>query len=261
MTDLVWAPESGSDMTMKSNIDDETYCLEKLGIKNAGGRAAEKLRGLSINPSRQELMDLPLTRARYLVVDLETTGMKPGKSRIIEVGAVEVDGFTMGRELASLVYPGVPVPRFISSLTGIENSMVISAPRIEEILPVLDRMMAGRVLVAHNLSFDHSFLREAWDKVLGARLDVPAVCTVKLSRRVYPELSSHNLDSLAGHLRIRPPGNGKKARHRALGDARITAAALVMMAKKLEQEGFAEKVSELIAFQNKKRNSREPDTG
>ncbi len=247
---------------MKSNLEeDESYCLSRLGISNARGAVARRLREVGAFPERDELMQRPLSRGRYLVVDLETTGMKAGKSRIIEIGAVEVDGFTLGRELSSLVYPGVPVPPFISALTGINTSMVMAAPRLHEILPILERILQGRVLVAHNLSFDHSFLRSAWTSLWGRDLDVPSLCTVKLARRAFRSMPSHNLDAVASHLCIRTPSNGSRARHRALGDARITAVALVRICQELEREGRVLNVGELLKFQDRKikREKRSPD--
>jgi DNA polymerase-3 subunit epsilon len=246
---------------MKKNWDeDERFCRERLGIQNARGSLARRLRELSTvaDLSEQERLSLPLSRGRFLVVDLETTGMKPEQARIIEVGAVEVNGFGFGRELASLVNPGTSIPYFITRLTGIHNGMMFNAPRLEEILPLLETMLRGRVLVAHNCRFDFAFLKEAWRRVFGRPLTVPALCTVKLSRRVYPELESHNLDFLAGYLKIKPDEDtGTKARHRALGDARITARALVKMCRKLNQEGM-DSVSELLLLQSSRRVKAKP---
>jgi len=232
--------------------ENEAYCLERLGIGNARGEVGARIRSVSPALNQEELLSLPLSRGRFLVVDLETTGMRADKAKIIEVGAVEVDGFTIGRELGSLVFPGVSIPPFIKSLTGIDTSMVVGAPRIDEVLPLVERMLKGRVLVAHNASFDMSFLSTAWRQVFDEELDAPVLCTVKLSRRANPELESHNLDSLAKHLRIRPESHGMRSRHRALGDARITAAALVKMTGELEREGM-ESVGRLLKFQSSRR--------
>ncbi len=230
----------------------ELYCLWELGIKNARGDVAKKLMEVSPPMNREQLMELPLAKARFLVVDLETSGMKAAESRIIEVGAVEVDGFKLGRELSTLVNPGESLPRFISALTGIEDWMLPTAPAIEEVLPTLRCMMRGRVLVAHNLKFDLAFLTRAWKEAFDEKIRAPGLCTVKLSRRVYPELDSHNLDSLAANLHIRPEKCGARSRHRALGDARLTARALVKMLRKLEDEGMTS-MAELIEFQSKRK--------
>jgi len=240
--------------------NDEIYCLETLGIKNARGEVAKRLREVSPALTNDELLSLPLSKGRFLVVDLETTGMKPGKSRIIEIGAVEVDGLSLGRNLSSLVFPGKSVPPFISSLTGITNSMVVSAPRLEDVLPLFKRMLKGRVFVAHNSRFDRSFLEHAWQAVWGEELTAPDLCTVKLSRRVFPELESHNLDSLTSRLHIRPESPNHKARHRALGDAIMTASALIKIIRKVEQEGDAETVGDLLYLQKKRRKKKTAPT-
>jgi len=237
--------------------ENELYCLERLGIKNVRGKLAKQLREWPPVLTREELHDLPLCRGRFLVVDLETTGGRAAGARIIEVGAVEVNGFRLGRELSSLVNPGAPVPRFVTSLTGIQDFMLEQAPPLEVVLPSLSEMLKGRVLAAHNLSFDRAFLKNAWVRVFEAPLKAPAICTVRLSRRVFPDLASHNLDSLTQHLRIRPEPRGARSRHRALGDARITARALIAILRKLEAEGLAT-IGELIALQSAQRARSKP---
>jgi DNA polymerase-3 subunit epsilon len=231
------------------------YCEKRLGIRNAKGEVARRIKELAPAVTEEELLSLPLDRGRFLVVDLETTGMNPKKAGIIEIGAVEVDGFTLGRELATLVNPGITVPGFISSLTGIKNSMLIESPGIKTALPLLKRMMNGRVLVAHNLKFDLSFLQQAWRKVWDEKIEAPTLCTVKLSRRVFPELASHNLDSVASHLSLRAEAEGAKARHRALGDARMAAAILVKACMMLRGEGV-ENLADLVAFQSSRRSKK-----
>lgn len=230
--------------------ENEQYCRERLGVANAHGEVADRLRELAPAPALPELLARPLRQARYLVLDLETTGMRPDRARIIEIGAVEVDGFELGREAASLIYPGSPVPPFIANLTGISTAMLLNQPRLPEVLPIVERMLRGRVLVCHNLSFDYAFLSCAWEQVLGRPLLAPSLCTVKLSRRVFPELPSHNLDAIVSFFKLRATARGVKARHRALGDARLTALALVKMCEKAEQEGMAATLGELIAFQS-----------
>ena len=241
---------------MKTLTDeDEIYCRERLGIHNLRGPLARKVRELAPPLSEEELLALPLARARYLVVDLETTGMKAQRAEIMEIGAVEVNGFSLGREFQTLVNPGIPVPSFISSLTGIHDNMLIQAPGIKAVLPLLDRMLSERVLVAHNLSFDLGFLKAAWQKVYDQPLRVPALCTVKLSRRAFPELNSHNLDAAAANLGLKAEPFGPKARHRALGDARMAAALLVRVCMMLRGEGV-ESVADLLAFQSSRRRKK-----
>lgn len=235
--------------------EDERYCVEQLGLHHARGQVATRIRELGPG-NGAELLARPLRHGRFLVVDLETTGMRPDKARIMEVGAVEVDGLELGRELSSLVYPEVPVPDFISSLTGINTSMLLNQPRIDEVLPILERMLRGRVLVCHNLSFDNAFLLEAWQRMWDKPHEAPCLCTVKLSRRVHPELPSHNLDAIAAFFKLRATATGVKARHRALGDARLTAQALVKMIEKVEAEGTATTIGELLALQTARRKKK-----
>lgn len=229
--------------------EDEAYCREQLGIKNAKGLLARRLRELSAPSGPEDFLSCSLDRGRFLVVDLETTGMKADQSGIIEIGAVEVDGFRLGRELSSLVNPGTPVPPFIQRLTGIHNHMLRGAPSLPEVLPSLESMLKGRVLVAHNLKFDQAFLKKAWREIWDLPLEGPSLCTLLLARRVYPELNSHKLDTLATHLNIRPETKGAKARHRALGDARMTAQALVLILQKLAGKGM-DNMEELLALQS-----------
>ncbi len=235
--------------------EDEAYCREYLGIKNARGPLARRLREMYPPAGEEGLLNSAVHAGRFVVVDLETTGMKADEAGIIEIGAVEVDGFQIGKELSSLVNPGVPVPYFISRLTGIHNRMLRAAPPLEQVLPSLEGMLRGRILVAHNLKFDRAFLKKAWRQVWDMPLNGPGLCTLGLSRRVFPDLPSHKLDALAAHLDIRAESKGNKGRHRALGDAKITAKALVKILQKLESEGVGT-VEELLTLQSSKRKKK-----
>lgn len=243
-------------MNDKRADENEIYCFSRLGVAGARGELARRLRELGPPENEEYLLTRPLGQARFLVVDLETTGMKPGRGRIIELGAVEVNGFSLGRELSSLVNPGVPLSPFISALTGIKENMVRRAPRLQELLPLLENMRQGRLLVAHNLNFDLAFLEEAYQKILAKKLDGPVLCTLKLARRVFPELPSHNLDAVSARLRIKPQPHGIKARHRALGDARIAAIALIKICVGLSRKGV-HTTRELLALQKARRKKNE----
>ena len=235
--------------------DDENFCQEQLGISHARGEVAARIRELA-PASPEELLARPLRAGRFLVVDLETTGMRADQSRIIEIGAGEVDGSELGRELSSLINPEVPVPSFISALTGINTSMLLNQPKLDEVLPIVERLLRGRVLVCHNIGFDIAFLKAAWEKQWGRQLEVPNLCTVKLGRRVFPECPAHNLDAIVSFFKFRATATGAKARHRALGDARLTALALVKMVERAEREGLAETIGDLLALQNFRRRRR-----
>nr|WP_093184318.1 DEDD exonuclease domain-containing protein [Sanguibacter gelidistatuariae] len=161
----------------------------------------------------------PLHEVTFVVVDLETTGGSPKDSAITEIGAVKVRGGEVIGEFQTLVNPGMPIPAFISRLTGITTAMVASAPRIEAVLPSFLDFARSCVLVAHNAPFDISFLRAA---TVAMDLTWPGnqvLDTVPLARRLVTrdEAPNHKLGTLAALFRatITPD-------HRALSDARAT---------------------------------------
>jgi DNA polymerase III subunit epsilon len=154
-----------------------------------------------------ELLEAPLA-----IVDLETTGTRAAQDRITEIGVIEVDRFEVVSEWSTLVNPGLALPGEIEALTGITREMLAAAPRFAELAHDLHERLSGRVFVAHNARFDYGFLRREFERA-GIRFQPRAVCTVKLSRRLYPG-GAHDLDSL-----IERHGIACRARHRALGDA------------------------------------------
>lgn len=155
-----------------------------------------------------QLLDAPLA-----IVDLETTGANASWDRITEIAVIEVDRGEISGEWSTLVNPQTAIPPAIQALTGITNDMVARAPSFAELARDLHERLAGRVVVAHNARFDYGFLRQAFERE-GIRYAARTLCTVKLSRRLYPGHARHNLDSL-----IERHGLECRARHRALGDA------------------------------------------
>ena len=147
-------------------------------------------------------------------VDIETTGGPAQRESITEVGIVELteDGV---REWSTLVRPEMRIPEHIQRLTGISNEMVADAPRFAEIADALYDRLDGRLFVAHNARFDHGYLRAAFRRS-GMDLRPRVLCTVKLSRRLYPEQRRHSLDHLIARHRLEVA-----ERHRALGDAHL----------------------------------------
>lgn len=154
------------------------------------------------------LLDAPLA-----IVDLETTGAHPVHDRVTEVAVIEVEGGEVKDEWSTLVNPECAIPAAIQALTGISNDMVAGAPTFGRLAGDLYERLEGRVLVAHNARFDYGFLRQEFSRA-GLQFRAKTLCTVKLSRRLYPEHARHNLDSL-----IARHGLACRARHRALGDA------------------------------------------
>jgi DNA polymerase-3 subunit epsilon len=148
-------------------------------------------------------------------LDLETTGASAGQDRITEVGLIEVDGGYFVREWSTLVNPGIPIPPLIQSLTGINDGMVATAPHFGDIAQELHEAIAGRTLIAHNARFDYGFLEHEFKRI-DQDFSAPVLCTVRLSRKLFPQHARHNLDTLISRHDI-----DCDARHRALGDARV----------------------------------------
>jgi len=154
-----------------------------------------------------------LHEAPLAIVDLETTGTHPAHDRVTEIAVLEVNGFELAAEWSTLVNPEISIEPGIQTLTGISNEMVAAAPRFAELAGELYERLDGRLFIAHNARFDYGFLRREFERA-GLKYLAKTLCTVKLSRRLYPEHARHNLDSL-----IERHGLACHARHRALGDA------------------------------------------
>ncbi len=155
-------------------------------------------------------------------VDLETTGANAAHHRITEIGIVRVHGGAVVEEWSTLVNPDCVIPSYIEGFTGITNEMVEGAPRFAEIAGlVLEKLRAcadptaAPVFAAHNARFDYSFLRAEFRRA-GMQFSAPVLCTVKLSRRLFPKHPRHNLDAVMERHALTC-----SARHRALGDARV----------------------------------------
>ena len=152
-------------------------------------------------------------------VDLETTGMRAAVDRVTEVGIVRVDAVSGGgaprvSEWSTLVNPGEPIPSVIQALTGITDAMVKDAPPFSSIASAIEARIDGCVFVAHNARFDHGFLKHEFAR-LGRPFSARVLCTVKLSRRLFPDADGHGLDAVVARH-----GLAATDRHRALGDAR-----------------------------------------
>jgi DNA polymerase-3 subunit epsilon len=147
-------------------------------------------------------------------VDLETTGATATHDRITEVGIVEVHRGRLIREWSTLVNPGMSIPPAIQALTGISNDMVALAPTFADIQRELFERLEGKLFAAHNARFDYGFLKNEFRRC-GVTFNARVLCTVKLSRKLYPQHARHNLDAL-----IELHGITCAARHRALGDAK-----------------------------------------
>ena len=175
----------------------------------------------------------PLSRTCFTVIDLETTGGSPRTDRILEVGAVRIERGRIRESFETLVNPGVPIPAFISAVTGIRPEMAAKAPPFARVAEGFSRFLGESVLVAHNLPFDLGFLNAELSRACGFVVSNAALCTVRLGRRLLPHLPDRRLDTLAEHY-----GFSFTARHRAVGDAEVTARVLLKLLATLREMGI-----------------------
>jgi len=186
---------------------------------------------------------LLLEDATYVVVDLETTGLRPGQSGICEIGAVRLRGFEVDGEFETLVDPGLPIAAGASAVTGLRNEHLRGAPRPAEAVRSFLAFAGDAVLVAHNARFDLAFLDRETELLTGSRIGAPVVDTVRLARRLLAgRVSSFGLAQLAWFL-----GTAERPCHRALPDARATAELLLALIG-LAQERGARTVADLSAL-------------
>ncbi|WP_430010127.1 exonuclease domain-containing protein [Methylophaga lonarensis] len=155
-----------------------------------------------------------------ILLDCETTGGKAGRDRITEIALIEIAN---GEEISrwqTLINPGISIPPWITRITGIDNQMVANAPRFEDIAEELWQRLQGKVLMAHHARFDSSFLKLSF-KQIGIRYSPQVLCSVKLSRSLFPEHRSHSLDAIIKRLSLKVA-----ERHRAMDDTEVILALL-----------------------------------
>lgn len=174
-----------------------------------------------------------------IFLDLETTGATPMVDRIIEIGLIKIENGE-ATEWKTFVNPGVPIPPFITQLTGITNAEVENAPSFEEVASTLYGYLEGQVIAAHNARFDYGFLKAEYRRI-GATLRQRTLCTVKLSRRLFPEHASHGLDAIMARH-----GLVTTARHRAIGDVQLMLDYLEAARCKVGSTKVLETIAELI---------------
>jgi DNA polymerase-3 subunit epsilon len=172
----------------------------------------------------------------YAIVDIETTGGYASNNAITELAIVLHDGNRELRRYETLVNPGMTIPRYVQSLTGITDEMVADSPYFSEIAPFVYEWLKDVVFVAHNVNFDYSFIRHQL-KACGFELDCSKLCTVRLSRKTFPGALSYSLGKICQHLEIPIPN-----RHRAGGDADAT----VLLFEKILLTGGMEHVRAML---------------
>lgn len=176
-----------------------------------------------------------LTDLEYAIVDTETTGTGVlNGHRITDIAIVRVgaDGRVL-HEYSTLVNPGRRIPYSITQITHIDDSMVRFAPRFEDIAADVRALLDGRIFVAHNAAFDWSFVSGELLRTTGKPLFGKRLCTVRLARKIVPEIRSRSLDSLQYYFNV--PNH---ARHRAYGDALATTRIFQRMMDRVFERGI-----------------------
>ncbi len=194
---------------------------------------------------------------KYCVIDVETTGSDPENNRLIEIACVTMQGAEIVSTFSSLINPHQFIPHFIQKMTGISNERVFTAPEECEVLPIIKEIFLqdNTVFVAHNASFDHSFVYHSFARCGIEMPEIPKLCTLKLARRLLPHNIKKNVGSLAQFFNINLTN-----RHRALGDAEATAKSLAEMLDIASLNHSIMSLDELIKFHNKPVKRYSPGT-
>ena len=186
----------------------------------------DDLKDIVVNSKGQDI------HGSYVVFDIETTGFSPVVNKIIEIGAVRVENGAIVDKFSTFVNPKVPIPFRIENLTGINDNMVLDAPDIETVLPKFLEFSEGAVMVAHNASFDMSFIEH--NCVLqGIEREFTTADTVAMARFLLPGLNRFKLDTVAKAV-----GVSLENHHRAVDDAGCTAEIFVKFVKMLEERNI-----------------------
>jgi DNA polymerase-3 subunit epsilon len=145
-------------------------------------------------------------------VDIETSGSQPSSSRVIEVAVIRIERSKVVDSYQALINPGETLPWQITRVTGLTDDDLFEAPKFEAIAGELLKILDGSVFVAHNVQFDYGFLQKEFER-MGAKFGMPYLCTVQLSRALFPQYRKHNLSALIERFGIEI-----ESRHRAMGD-------------------------------------------
>ena len=177
----------------------------------------------------------------YAIVDIETTGSHAADNGITEIAIVLHNGNETEGRYETLINPGVPIPRYVSYLTGITNDMVAVAPPFADVATNIFRLLNNRIFVAHNVNFDYSFIKHHFNSI-GYDWNVKKLCTLKLSRKVFPGLHKYGLGHICRAMDI-PVSN----RHRAGGDVNATS----ILFEKILQHGGPALVKDFLKKENR----------
>lgn len=185
-----------------------------------------------------------LDEIEFAVVDVETTGGTGKYNRLTEIGAFRMTGGRIGQSWMTLINPGREIPLQISQLTGIYDETVADAPRAALVLPGFLKFLGGAVFVGHNVMYDYRTINGELARASLARMKNPTLCTMMLSRRVWPGMKSYGLDALIARFSLDLGGE----RHRGHGDAWATAVVFAKLLEELAPAGITT-LDEILAFQ------------
>ncbi|HSW55690.1 MAG TPA: exonuclease domain-containing protein [Ignavibacteriaceae bacterium] len=192
-----------------------------------------------------ELPSTLLKVTEFSVLDVETTGLSARNNRVIEIGIVRVKNLKITDKYTTLINPGCDIPYFITQFTGISNSDVAYSPSFYDTAEEIEEFIGNSIVSGHNLSFDEGFLSCEFARNGFEPLSNLSVCTLKLSRKIFPSLKSKSLGSVSEYLGIK-----NRDSHRALSDAEATAQILIKLIKKLSKENGIKTIQQLFEFQS-----------
>jgi DNA polymerase-3 subunit epsilon len=174
---------------------------------------------------------------RFAITDIETTGSHASGNSIIEIGVVLYDGERVIEEFSTLIDPGVQLPVFITGLTGITNDMLRGAPSFSQVADRLEELFDGAIFVAHNVNFDHSFIRAEF-AAIGRNWNPPRICTMRMARKAFPGERSYGLNAICVWMDL-----VNEQAHRALSDARVAMEILARSMPRIEPAEFKRMVA------------------
>lgn len=189
------------------------------------------------------ITNIPIDEAEFTVLDVETTGTSARYCKVIEIGLVKVKNGKVRDTWSTLINPGSTIPYHITGITGISTSDVINSPTFDFLTEDIKNFIGDSIVVAHNLPFDKSFMEQEFMSAGEEFPQYPSLCTLKLARKLYPEIKSKSLSSLVKHFRLR-----HKDVHRALGDATVTAKLLLRMLQDLQDNHNLSDMGEVLGF-------------
>lgn len=192
-----------------------------------------------------ELPSTLLKDTEFCVLDVETTGLSARNNRVIEIGIVKVKNLKIVDKYSSLINPGCDIPYFITQFTGISNSDVEYSPSFYDTAEEIEEFIGNSIVSGHNLSFDEGFLRYEFIRNGFEPLSNLNVCTLKLSRKIFPSLKSKSLASVSEHLKIQ-----NRDSHRALSDAETTAKILIKLIRILSKENGVKTLQQLLEYES-----------